>query len=312
MSSPVLEIVGARRRFAEQKALQDVSLSVAPGEVVALLGPNGAGKTTLMRAITGRLRLERGTVKVLGADPRTQRKARRHLGLVPQSIALYPQLTAKENLQVFARLMGVRSADCAAAVDEGLRRAGLLERADSALRHLSGGMQRRINIVAGTLHKPALLLLDEPTVGVDLAAREAIHTMLNELRDAGMSMLICTHDFEQAARIADRVAFMVEGSIVVEGPVDELVKSVFGDSKELLIALAQPADAAAEEFLRSFKLQSTRDRRLWSGPLIGGYDELPQIEERLEASGLHAAEIRLRDPGLSGVFLHLTGEELSP
>jgi len=312
MSEPVLVVSGARRRFAEHKALRDVSLALNAGEVVALLGPNGAGKTTLMRAITGRLRLESGTVSVMGRDPRSDREARAQLGLVPQSIALYAQLSARENLQVFARLLGVRAADLDAAVDEGLSRSGLKDRADELLRNLSGGMQRRLNIVAGTLHRPALLLLDEPTVGVDLAAREAIHTMLHELRDAGIGMLISTHDFDQAARIADRVAFMVDGQIVVEGRVDELVRRVFGESKELLVSLVQPADAAAEEFLRSHKLQSTRDRRLWSGPLTGGYEELPEIEARLEQSGLHAAEIRLRDPGLSGVFLHLTGEELRP
>lgn len=311
MAETVLEIVDAHRRFADRKALHDVNLSVRAGEILALLGPNGAGKTTLMRAAAGRLRLESGTARVAGRNPTNDRAARRALGIVPQAIALYTHLTARENLDVFARLMGIKGRRVARAVDAGLRRAGLAERGDDLLADLSGGMQRRLNIVAATLHAPALLLLDEPTVGVDVNAREGIHALLHDLRDSGMGMLLTTHDFDQAASMADRVAFMLDGAIVAEGRTDDLIGRVFGDAKELVVTLDRPAGAAAETVLKSFNLQSTRDQRLWSGPLIGGYAELPQIENQLEQAGLHAAEIRLRDPGLNGVFMHLTGREPS-
>jgi len=310
MPEPVLQIVGARRRFAQRKALQGVSVTVAPGEILALLGPNGAGKTTLMRAAAGRLRLEEGTVRVVGSDPAQDPAARRALGIVPQTIALYPHLTARENLDVFARLMGIKGKALAQTVNEGLQRAGLASRGDDTLVDLSGGMQRRLNIVAGTLHQPQLLLLDEPTVGVDLTAREAIHALLHDLRDTGMGMLLTTHDFEQAASIADRVAFMLDGRILVEGSVAELVNQVFGGAKELVVSLDRPADKVGASILEFFSLRPTRDQRLWSGPLTGGYDELPKIEQQLEESGLHVAEIRLRDPGLNGVFLHLAGQEV--
>jgi len=309
MPEAVLEISGARRRFADRKALQDVSISVAPGEILALLGPNGAGKTTLMRAAAGRLRLEGGSARVAGCDPLKERAARRALGIVPQSLALYSHLTARENLDVFARLMGLKGRAVGQAVADGLQRAGLADRGDDLLPNLSGGMQRRLNIVAATLHNPRLLLLDEPTVGVDVNAREAIHALLHDLRDSGMGMLLTTHDFEQAADMADRVAFMLDGRIVAQGCVADLVSSVFGDAKELVVTLNRSADEEAHALLRSFNLQPTRDRRLWSGPLTGGYAELPKIEHMLEKSGLHAAELRLRDPGLNGVFLHLTGQE---
>ena len=310
MPEPVLEISGARRRFADRKALQGVSISIKPGEILALLGPNGAGKTTLMRAAAGRLRLEEGTARVVGRDPATDPVARRALGIVPQTIALYPHLTARENLDVFARLMGIKGKALTQAVKDGLRRAGLTERGHDTLVDLSGGMQRRLNIVAGTLHQPQLLLLDEPTVGIDLTAREAIHALLHDLRDSGMGMLLTTHDFDQAASIADRVAFMVDGRILVEGSVAQLVDQVFGGAKELVVSLDRPADKVGASILEFFSLRPTRDQRLWSGPLIGGYAELPEIEQQLEQSGLHVAEIRLRDPGLNGVFLHLAGQEV--
>lgn len=309
MTETVLEIRNARRGFAERRALQEVSLTVAAGEILSLLGPNGAGKTTLMRAAAGRLRLEAGTVRVAGRDPAKDPLARRALGIVPQSIALYPHLTSRENLDVFARLMGLKGRQVKQSVTAGLKRAGLSDRANDLLSDLSGGMQRRLNIVAAALHSPRLLLLDEPTVGVDVNAREEIHALLHDLRDSGMGMLLTTHDFEQAASIADRVAFMLDGLIVAEGRVDELVKSVFGNAKELVVSLDRPAGDGAQAVLQSFGLRSTRDQRLWSGPLTGGYDELPEIERQLDQSGLHAAEIRLRDPGLNGVFLHLTGQE---
>lgn len=305
--SAVLEIRNARRTFAERKALQDVSIDVASGEILALLGPNGAGKTTLIRAAAGRLRLEAGTVRVCGRDPASDNTARRELGLVPQSIALYPNLTASENLDIFGRLMGLRGKALRAAIDTGLTRAGLTDRRSELLSTLSGGMQRRLNIVVGALHQPKLFILDEPTVGVDLASRENIHALLHDLCDTGIGVLLCTHDFDQAASMADRVAFMAEGRVLIEGGVKELIHGVFGDAKELVVTLDAPAKQSAELTLRDFDLLPARDKRLWSGPLKGGFADLPEIERQLEKSGLHAAELRLRDPSLGGVFLQITG-----
>ena len=153
--------------------------------------------------------------------------------------------------------MGIKGKALAHAVDDGLRRAGLTERGHDTLVDLSGGMQRRLNIVAGTLHQPQLLLLDEPTVGVDLTAREAIHALLHDLRDSGMGMLLTTHDFDQAASVADRVAFMLDGRILVEGTVAELVNRVFAGAKELVVSLDRPAAAVRTlvpecEFLGDF------------------------------------------------------------
>ena len=224
MSATILEVKDARRSFIDRQALTDVSLIVDAGEIVALLGPNGAGKTTLMRAIAGRLQLDEGRVSVAGLDPVADSAARQALGVVPQTIALYPQLTARQNLDVMARLGGLKGDAVKAAVDEALTRAALTDRADDRLTALSGGMQRRLNIVAGALHRPKLLLLDEPTVGVDMHSRESIHALLRVLRDTGIGILFSTHDFDQAAEVADRAAFMAQGRLLLEGPVSELIE----------------------------------------------------------------------------------------
>lgn len=309
MSAIVLEIHDARRAFADRQALQDVSLSISAGQIVALLGPNGSGKTTLMRAIAGRLTLDQGSVRVLGANPITDSKARQSLGIVPQSIALYAQLTARQNLEVLARLSGLSKRAANAAVEEALIRTDLVERADERLTALSGGMQRRLNIIAGTLHRPKLLLLDEPTVGVDMHARESIHALLKTLSETGIAMLLSTHDFEQAAAVADRAAFMSQGRLLLEGPVDDLIQDYFGDAKEAVVTLAHPVTPEALGILTEFGLSTTRDEQIWSGPLPDGYAQLALLESRMEQAGVQVVEMRIREPGLGGVFMQLMDKD---
>jgi ABC-2 type transport system ATP-binding protein len=302
MSAAVLEINNARRSFADRPALHDVSLQVQAGEIVALLGPNGAGKTTLMRAVAGRLRLDTGSVRVMGEDPLKAATARSALGIVPQTIALYPQLTARQNLDVLARLCGLQGKQVQVAVDTALLNAALQDRADEQLSALSGGMQRRLNIVAGSLHQPQLLLLDEPTVGVDLQARELIHALLRKLCAAGIGILFSTHDFDQAAVVADRAVFMSQGKVLLEGPVAELIQQSFGDAKEVVVELARPASAETSLLLKNTALIAAEDELIWSGPLTGGYAEIASLEAQLQAAGAHVTEIRVREPGLGGVF----------
>ena len=170
-------------------------------------------------------------------------------------------------------------------------------------------MQRRLNIIAGTLHSPALMLLDEPTVGVDIAARERIHNLLRRLRDAGMGILLSTHDFDQAAGIADRVAFMRDGCLVAQGAPADLIHEAFGNTKELVMALPDAASNDNSDVLTALGLRPLAGGMLWSGPLAGGAAELPAIEERLAAAGIRVAEVRVREPGLESVYRQLTAEE---
>ncbi len=305
----ILQVRGACRLLGARAVLDDVHLSLHEGEILVLLGPNGAGKTSLVRAISGRLALEAGSVRILGRDPR-EREARRAFGLVPQEIALYRELTARENLEVLGRLAGVRGGELRVAVEETLAVIGLAPRARDVVGTLSGGMQRRLNIGAALLHRPRLLLLDEPTVGVDPAAREAIHAMLVELRRRGLGVLLATHDLEQATELADRLAFLVEGRIRAEGTLDALVRDAFSGAKELRVVLASDPERSGEAFLAREGLAPVSGSRVFTGPLEGDLEDVSKLARRAEAAGLGLEEVRVREPGLRSVFFQLTGMEL--
>jgi ABC-2 type transport system ATP-binding protein len=306
----VLEVEGARRSFAGRVALDGVNLALAAGEIYGLLGPNGAGKTTLVRAICGRVRLDAGQVRLLGRDPVCEPRARRGLGLVPQELALYSDLSARENLQIFARLMGLGGRESQAAADRLLDRIGLAERAGDPVATLSGGMRRRLNVAAGVIHRPRVLLLDEPTVGVDPTARESIHDLLRDLRRDGLAILLTTHDLEQAAELADRVGMIIDGRIRAQGPVPELIRDVFGDSRELLVTLDTAPGQRGRAQLTDRGLASSRNERVWTGRLQRGFEDLSALAAGLESAGLAVNEVRIREPGLRGVFFRLAGREI--
>jgi ABC-2 type transport system ATP-binding protein len=307
--APVLQVQGAVKRFGEHLALNGVSLTLRGGEIVALLGPNGAGKTTLVRALCGRVLLDDGTVRIGGKDPVGHPGARGALGLVPQEIALYPDLTVRENLEILGRLAGVTRHRLNGAVRQALGWTGLEARARDRVGWLSGGLQRRLNIAAGTLHRPRVLLLDEPTVGVDPVAREAIHGVLDTLRGTGMGILLTTHDMEQAEDLADRVAILAEGRICAAGRLADLLQEHFGDAKELTITCSSPPGAEAASVLRSLGLGHTEDVATWTGSITGGLEALSSLGQRLSTAGLPVAEVRVREPGLRGVFFRVTGRE---
>lgn len=309
-AEPLLEVSAAARRFGEREALRGVDLIIRAGEMHALIGPNGAGKTTLVRAISGRLVLDSGSVRVGGRDPLRDAGARAMIGLVPQSIALYPHLTARENLEVLGRLCGVSGQALTRAVDEALRWTGLEDRAGERTATLSGGMRRRLNIAAGTLHGPRLLILDEPTVGVDPVARERIHALLRELRGNGLAVLMTTHDLGQVAELADRVAVILHGQIRAEGSPEALIGEAFGGAKELIVTLGAAPDADGRTVLAREQLRAASGERTWEGLLNGGLEHLPGIEARLLEAGLDVDEIRVREPGLEGAFFRLTGESI--
>src|SRR5262249_47383676 len=194
----------ARKSFGTTAALQGASLALGPGELLGLLGPNGAGKTTLVRAAAGRVRLDSGSVELLGR-PLRPGSPRPQLGVVPQEIALYGALSARENLEVFGRLQGLQGRALAERVAWALGWTALDARAGEPVKRFSGGMRRRLNIACGVLHEPRVLLLDEPTVGVDPQSRERIYEMLAGLRKGGTSLLLTTPQLEEAHATCDRI-----------------------------------------------------------------------------------------------------------
>jgi ABC-2 type transport system ATP-binding protein len=275
---------------------------LAPGECLAVLGPNGAGKTSLLRAVAGRLRLDAGSVRIAGETPQAARR-RGSIGVVPQDVALFADLTVSENLQLFGRLAGVGPAHLASTVADALGWADLADRARSPVRTLSGGMRRRVNLVAGLLHDPRLLLLDEPTVGVDLDARARLHELLRARCQAGMAALVVTHDAEEARSICDRVAVMVAGRILACDAPDVLTARCFPAGAELAVTLAEEPDSQQAAVLREAGVFQKSGRH-WSGP-GARLDDLARIAVRLADARLAIGELRLQPPTLAGAVARL-------
>ena len=222
--SVLLDVQSLRYDYGIRTAVDGASFVVLEGEIFGLLGPNGAGKTTTISCIAGLLAGWRGKMSFHGAafEPARSPEDRQRLGVVPQNLALYENLTARENLEFFGRLTGLTGAKLGAAVTEALALAGLSERSKDQVREYSGGMKRRLNLAIGAIHRPALLLLDEPTAGVDPQSRNHIFESLLELRRAGRTLLYTTHYMEEAQRLCDRVAIMNEGGITAQGTQSEL------------------------------------------------------------------------------------------
>ena len=220
----MLTIENVTKRFGEIVALDGVSLSLARGEFFGLLGPNGAGKTTLMSLVAGLRAPDSGNISINGQPVGPNAMAPRHeLGFVPQAIALYEELSAEENLRLFGKLYGLAGQELRARVDHGLHAAQLFERRQDKVQTYSGGMKRRINVVASVLHRPALLLCDEPTVGVDPQSRNAIFEFLQRLNADGMTIVYSTHYMEEATRLCSRIAIIDHGRLLALGTLDELL-----------------------------------------------------------------------------------------
>lgn len=302
-----LEVLELRKSFGGLKALDGVSIELAAGEILGLLGPNGAGKTTLVRSAVGRVRPDSGSVRVFG-EPPEYAGATLLRGWVPQEIALYPALTPRENLWTFGRYQGLEGAKLEDAIRRSLDWIGLADRANDRTSELSGGMRRRLNVAAGTIHGPRLLLLDEPTVGVDPQSRERIYGMIGDLKGGGVALLYTTHYMEEAERLCDRIAIIDHGQIIAAGTREELVRSTLGNRQTVTIQ----ADAPIGPALRQ-KLESIGAAVDGTGVVVLSDDPPRQIRELLEAFYAEKTPVRdltLKHASLEEVFLHLTGREL--
>jgi ABC-2 type transport system ATP-binding protein len=221
---PAVEVVALRKRYAHIEAVAGLDFTIREGEVFGLLGPNGAGKTTTISVLATRIRPTSGDAKVFGCSVLADvRRVRRLIGLVPQDVALYPKLTAAENIAFFGRAYGVPGAELRRRVDELLVLVGLDGRRDDYVETFSGGMKRRLNLAVGLVHRPRLLLLDEPTVGVDPHSREHIFEIVHNLRNGGAAILYTTHYMEEAERLCDRLGIMDEGKIIAMGTLESLL-----------------------------------------------------------------------------------------
>ena len=307
----VLACHGLVKAFGERTAVDGVGFSIARGESYGLLGPNGAGKTTTISMLCGLLAPDAGEVVVAGhpmAGGALAAKAA--IGLVPQDVALYDDLTARENLRFFGKLQGLHGRALGTRVDAVLDVVGLADRADERLGAYSGGMKRRANIAAGLLHEPQLLVLDEPTVGVDPQSRNAILESVEALGAEGLSVLYTTHYMEEAERLCDRVGIIDEGRLVAEGARRELVTRVgAGDRIDVsgsgdLDAFAARAGALAGVIGTERRAEAVAIR-VHDAPAT-----LASVVLAAEDTGVSVSGIEVVEPDLEDVFLHLTGKAL--
>ena len=311
MSEPILSCDGLRKVYGEHEAVKGVSLQIARGEVFGLLGPNGAGKTTTISMLTGLLEPTDGTITVDGMDvKRHTNEVKSKLGLVPQELALYPTLSARQNLLFFGRIYGLKGKELQQRVDEVLEMIGLTERANDAIEEYSGGMKRRVNIGAGLLHRPEVLFLDEPTVGVDPQSRNAIFESVEALNRSGMSVIYTTHYMEEAQRLCHRVAIVDSGELIALDTPTALIRSLGGGIIVIGLAEGYPeeiVDQAAQ--LPAVKAATRTDGQLkvethrLQEALIGVLD----ITNKLDVG---ITSLELLEPNLESVFLHLTGKRL--
>jgi ABC-2 type transport system ATP-binding protein len=299
-----LRVTEAYKKFGTTQALAGAEVTLERGQLLLLLGPNGAGKTTLLRAVTGRVRLDQGQIELLGQSLAGEAgDARRSLGVVPQEVALYPLLTARENLQVFGTFHGLGGAALAERVADALAWTGLGDRADEPIKGFSGGMKRRLNIACGVLHRPAVVLLDEPTVGVDPQSRERIWEMLDKLKQAGTSLVLTTHQLDEAQTHGDRMVIIDHGRTIAAGTFRELVEQTVGPRRQVTLTLDRPLPPAASGPAEA----EGRTVRIQAADVAA---ELPPLLERVRAAGCHVEDVGVQSPTLQHVFLHLTGREL--
>jgi ABC-2 type transport system ATP-binding protein len=300
-----VEVIGLVKRFGSLMALDGVSLRLMPGKCLGLLGPNGAGKSTLIRAIVGRVLPDAGRVCIFGAEA-SSRAARQALGWVPQELAIYPRLTCRENLVSFGKYQGLSGAGLTEQVAWCLQWAALEDRAGDPAGKLSGGMKRRRNMAAGIIHKPRLVLMDEPTVGVDPQSRNRIFEMIEALRAGGMSILYTTHYMEEAERLCDRIAIIDHGGIIAEGTSEELVRNAFGARSEVTARFTgDPEQIAAWVEQRGGVFTNGVAQFTVTRPT-----EIAPLLDEASTRGIGIEDVSLRRPNLESVFLHLTGREL--
>jgi ABC-2 type transport system ATP-binding protein len=319
----VLTVRGAEKRYRETRALAGVDLALARGRWVGLLGPNGAGKTTLVRAIAGRVRLDAGTIILLGTplagalgagrDPGSAaaRRARQRLGVVPQDLALYERLTAAENLAVFGELHGVTGRGLRERVDWALQWTGLGDRGTHRVDSFSGGMKRRLNIACSVLHQPDVVLLDEPTVSVDPHSRQRIWDMLEELRVGGTALLLTTHHLDEAQQVCEEIVIIDHGRVIATGTLEALIAGTLGTRRTVALGLDRPP---GEALAAAAGLRDVADLRVEGRTVhctIGDVAAaLPVLLGHLHQAGFAVGDVAVSPPSLHAVFLHLTGQEL--
>jgi ABC-2 type transport system ATP-binding protein len=310
----IVEVRELRKQYDPPKgvlAVDGVSFEIAEGEIFSLLGPNGAGKSTTISMLSCLLRPSGGDARVAGhsivSAPQAVKEA---IGVVPQDVALYPDMTARENLVFWGRMYGLRGTELAGRVDEVLELITLTDRQKERIEKFSGGMKRRVNIGVALLHRPRVLYLDEPTVGIDPQSRRSILDGILALRDQGMTILYTTHYMAEAQELSDRVGIVDHGKMIAVGTNEELVDIVGAEAR-----VALRVDRHLEGMVEGWRdvqgvSTATIDEEAVMLLVQDANEVLPRLFEAAAAAGVRITEVSITEPNLETVFLHLTGRAL--
>jgi ABC-2 type transport system ATP-binding protein len=306
-----IEVNNLHKAFGETKAVAGASFGVEKGEIFSLLGPNGAGKTTTISMLSCLLRPDEGDALVMGHSIRTdQMGVKSVLGVVPQEIALYEDLSARENLTFWGKMYGLRGAALKKRVDEVLEIIGLTDRAKEFIKKYSGGMKRRVNIGVALLHKPQVIYMDEPTVGIDPQSRRNILDSVVTLKNQGMTVLYTTHYMEEAQELSDHIAIMDAGKLIAYGTNQELIKIV-GEMDRITLTINSESNRVLDAWK---KVQGVKQVTAEDGTLAVLADDsnqvLPRLFEAATTQGVRITSVAILEPNLEAVFLHLTGKAL--
>jgi len=306
-----IQVKNLTKSFGSFQAVQGVDFIVKQGEILSLLGPNGAGKSTTISMLSGLIAPNDGDAFIMGYSVTSQPKsAKEKLGVVPQDIALYPDLSARENLLFWGKMYDLRGPDLKQRVDEVLEMIGLKERQKDRVEKFSGGMKRRVNIAAALMHKPDVVIMDEPTVGIDPQSRRHILDNVKELNRQGMTVLYTTHYMEEAAELSDHIAIMDQGKIIAFGTHDELIKMV-GEQTRIDLTF----NAVVEAIIPAWKeIEGVSGIDSSDGKVTALVDDsnraLPRLLEVAAQGGVRILSVDITEPNLESVFLHLTGRAL--
>ncbi len=306
----MLQIDHLSKSFDTLKAVDDISFEVGEGEIFGFLGPNGAGKTTTISMIAGLIKPDSGKIRVNSLDlDGDLKKIKRLMGVVPQEMAFYEELTAKENLLFWGKLYGVSKKELDDRIHYYLEKTGLLGRENEALKKYSGGMKRRINLIIGLIHQPKLLLLDEPTIGIDIQTKLNIYEIIKEASSKGTTILYTTHNLLEAEELCHRIAIMDLGKILSLGTLDELIQIV--GEKDIVLISGKFSIDKARTVISQFEQATVLS--IEEGKLVLSLEASKNISSLIEdffKKGIPIDDVSIKQPNLESVFLKLTGKEL--
>jgi ABC-2 type transport system ATP-binding protein len=311
LNAPAIQLENLYKSFGDVSAVNGVSFSVQEGEIFSLLGPNGAGKSTTISMLSCLLQPTKGDAYVHGHSIRQDPKGVKDcLGVVPQDIALYPDLSARENLEFWGKMYGLRGGALRQRVDEVLEVIGLTDRQKGKIGKFSGGMKRRVNIGAALLHKPQVIIMDEPTVGIDPQSRRHILDSVKELNRQGMTVLYTTHYMEEAQELSDEIAIMDQGKVIACGTHADLIR-VVGEMDRIDLTINSHSDSVFQDWRNTAGVHSLSSENGQITLLVEDSNlVLPRLFESAAQDGARITSVNIQEPNLEAVFLHLTGKAL--